>query len=213
MTLTDDRAHLAVSHLTLKPGLLQAAEKLTGLSAKSYRIPLEPGGFLERIIAEGKTTFTKLDIEPIAQALPRLARPLAGRLAALLNWEQSIVAPLIVGGEVYGLLTITGSGLSEADMPAVTVFANQAAIAVENARLYQETNRLRIFNEGIVQSMSRGHRRGRRRGNLYLRQPGCGGPAGLQARRTAGPALDGRRPTRPAANRPGGRGAARARRN
>ena len=37
-----------------------------------------------------------------------------------------------------------------------------AAVAIDNARLYQETDRLRAFNENIVQSMEEGilpHRR------------------------------------------------------
>jgi signal transduction histidine kinase len=57
---------------------------------------------------------------------------------SLLGMEQSIVAPLTVGGEVRGLLAVTGGGLTEADAPAITGFANQAAIALENARLLDQ---------------------------------------------------------------------------
>ena len=137
ITLTDDRAHLAISHLTFEPALLRAAEKLTGLSVQGFRFPLVPGGFFQRIIVEGETTFYEPTAEHIAEALPGPLRPLAGRLASLLGLEQNIVAPLTVGGETIGLLVVAGAGLTEADMPAVTAFANQMAIALERAREHQ----------------------------------------------------------------------------
>ena len=134
ITLTDDRAHLSVPYMTFKPGLLRAAEKLTGLSAQGYRFPLVPGSFFQRIIAEGETAFSESTAEVIAEAIPGPLRPLAGRLVALLGLEQVINAPLTVGGERHGLLVVFGAGLTEADVPAVTTFANQAAIALENTR-------------------------------------------------------------------------------
>ena len=35
-------------------------------------------------------------------------------------------------------------------------FANQAALAIENARLYEETQQLAAFNQNIIQSMTEG---------------------------------------------------------
>jgi PAS domain S-box-containing protein len=42
------------------------------------------------------------------------------------------------------------------DLALVEPLAASAAVAIENARLYQETDRLRAFNENIVQSMEEG---------------------------------------------------------
>ena len=133
-TLTDDRAHLAFSYLTFKPALVRAAEKLMGLSMRDFRFPLLPGGLYQQVITEGETIFSESSVEFMTEALPGSLRPLAGRLATLLGLEQAIYAPLMVGGERYGLLTVIGAGLTEADVPAVTTFANQAAIALENTR-------------------------------------------------------------------------------
>ena len=144
LTLTDDRAHMAIPYLTFEPTLLRTVEKLTGLSAQGYRFPLVPGGIFDQIIAGGQTMFFEQIVEPIAESLPRLVRPLAGRLVAMMGLEQGVYAPFRVGGEMCGLLLVTGAGLSEADVPAVTAFANQAAIAIENAQLYQEVERLAI---------------------------------------------------------------------
>jgi PAS domain S-box-containing protein len=133
--LSDDRTHLVVSHLTFDSAVLRAAERLTGLSAQGYRFPLTPGGVHQRVIASGKTVFTCDDHQPFLDALPKPIRPLVGRLVDLLGMEQSIVAPLMVGGRAHGVLAVTGDGLTEADVPAIAGFANQAAIAIENARL------------------------------------------------------------------------------
>ena len=165
---TDDRAHLSVAHLTLKPALLRAAEKLTGLSAEGYRFPLRPGGFFQRIVSGGKIVFTEAGVAPIAEALPRPLRPLAGRLADLLDWKQSIVAPLVVGGEVHGLLSVSGTDLTEADVPAVTAFANQASIALENAQLVEEARRRSSDLKELSAQLFRAQEEERRKISLEL---------------------------------------------
>jgi len=142
-TLTDDRSHLSPSYLSYEPAELQAAEKLAGLSAKGYRFPIRPGGLYQRIISERKTVFSKLSLDLIAEALPAGLRPLADWLAELLELKQSVIAPLSVGDEMHGLLAVTGPDLTEADVPAISTFANQAAIALENARLLESERQQR----------------------------------------------------------------------
>jgi PAS domain S-box-containing protein len=136
-SLTPDRASLTISHTTFEPTLLEAAVKLTGLSLQDYRMPLVPGGFYQRIMAEGQAIFTdrKRTAEIIVEGLPGPLGPLASRLAALLRMEQGIAARLTVGGEKHGVLLITGTGLTEAEVPAVTAFASQTAVRLENARV------------------------------------------------------------------------------
>ena len=96
-----------------------------------------------------------------------------------LDWEtESLTAvlgvPLKRGDQVAGVLnfaeTTQARSFDEHDVWLATLFANQAAIAIENARLYEEvqqelaereqaekeTRRLKEFNESIVQNMSEG---------------------------------------------------------
>ncbi len=121
--LTDDRAGLVVPHLTFPPTLLRAAEKLAGISAQGFGFPLKSGGLFQQIIAEGEAAFVESTVELTAEALPGPLRPLAGRLDAVLGGKSAIIAPIRAGDEVVGLLAINGTGLSKADVPAVTVFA------------------------------------------------------------------------------------------
>jgi PAS domain S-box-containing protein len=155
-TISEDRTHLVVSHLTFDSTILRAAERLIGHSAQGYRFRLKPGGFHQQIIDEGHTAFTRDDDRPYFEALPGVVRPMARRLMNLLGMEQSIVAPLAVGGEIRSLLAVTGSGLTEVDVPAVTIFANQAAIALENAELLatvtEQRRELRRLSTRLIQA-------------------------------------------------------------
>jgi PAS domain S-box-containing protein len=155
LTLSLDRTHLTVSYMSLEPALLRVVERLTHLSARDYRFPLVADGFFQRIVTDGEATFTRELVEPAAQAMPGPLRPLAGRLADLLGWKQGIVVPLVGNGEMLGLLAVTGSDLSESDVPAITAFANQAAIALENARLFDQVRagqqRLQALSRQLVE--------------------------------------------------------------
>jgi signal transduction histidine kinase len=55
-----------------------------------------------------------------------------------LGIERAIFAPLSMRGRTQGLLVVAGAGLTEADAPAIETFANQAGIALENARLVDQ---------------------------------------------------------------------------
>jgi signal transduction histidine kinase len=136
-SLTDDRERLDLSHLTFKPTPLQAAESLSGLTAQDFRFAVRPGGSYDRVLTEGQAAFFQDVVELMAESLPGLGRPLVTRIAAMLGLEQAICAPLTAGGAPHGLLIVVGTGLKESDVPAVSAFASQAAIAVENAQLYE----------------------------------------------------------------------------
>jgi PAS domain S-box-containing protein len=141
LTLTDDGSQLKISHLSFESRALRAAEKLTGLSAADARFDVVPGSVYDHVVKQGRVAFVERPAELVADTLPRFGRRLAGRVAHLLGLTESISAPLTVGGERVGVLYIMGDGLTEADIPAVTAFANQAAIALQNARLYEEESR------------------------------------------------------------------------
>jgi signal transduction histidine kinase len=136
--VTDDRTSLSLVYLSIESSLLRAAERLAGVSAREYRRQVVPGDIYDRVLGEQQTLYVKDMSERLARALPRLARPLAGRIVDMVGFPRAVYAPLVIGDETYGLLVIAGKSLTEDDVPAVTAFANQAAIAIQNARLYQE---------------------------------------------------------------------------
>ena len=142
-TLSEDGSRLHVSYVTFDAKLLQAAERLTGLSARDYSFPLQSGPFYERLMRRGKVVFSDPGSGPIAEALPPMARPLAAQLARLLGVDKAIYAPLTVEDEPYGVLAVMGTDLVAADVPAIAAFAAQLEIAIENALAYQRLQRER----------------------------------------------------------------------
>ncbi len=81
---------------------------------------------------------------------------------ALLNdlpLHSILTVPLLVKGSVIGVLQVVDTRVdrfSEKDRELLESLAASAAIAIENAQLYDETERLRAFNENIVRSMEEG---------------------------------------------------------
>jgi PAS domain S-box-containing protein len=144
-TLTEDRTRLALSYITAKSPLLRAAEELAGRSVADFQATMEsglfhvtvkPDGFHERLIASKQAVFVESMSERLLEDMPGLMHSLAEQ-TNILEMEQGIYAPLIIGDETEGILVVNGVGLTRDDVPAVTAFANQIAIALERTRLYQ----------------------------------------------------------------------------
>ena len=137
--LVEDDRSLAIAYLNYKPELVRKAEKMVKLSLRDFLLHPRAGSIFQRVIDKGETVFVKDAAQSIADALPKILRALARPLADLFKLDQCIFTPLTVGEETKGVLSITGPDLSEADCPAITAFARQAAIAMQNARLYEQT--------------------------------------------------------------------------
>jgi PAS domain S-box-containing protein len=139
-TLTDDGEHLTCSHATFEPVWLQTVEELSGISVLGFHFAMPPDGLSRRVITEGKPAFCEETAELIARGVPKLGRSLIKRLVETLGIEKLILAPLRVRNETHGVLGVASADLSEADVPAVSAFANQAGIAIENAQLLEQVN-------------------------------------------------------------------------
>ena len=54
---------------------------------------------------------------------------------------RCIVAPLIIHGDIQGLLAVISDVICERDIPSIIAFANQVSTALENARLLEESQK------------------------------------------------------------------------
>jgi len=149
-----DREHVILAHTTFDPVQLRKVQGLTNLSVEALCFLPTPDGVLRQVIAGEDCAFCERTADIVADDVPELGRPLVERLVSMLGIEKSIYAPLRVGGVLHGLLGVAGRDLSDADVPAVTAFANQVGIALENARLLQQVRagheRLRRLAQQIV---------------------------------------------------------------
>ena len=136
--LSEDGQKLHIAYLNYRADLVRKAEKATGLSLRDFRFSWRKGSLYQRAIVKGETIFIEEASRAVIDTLPKKLHSLGRPITKLLKLDQAIFAPLKVRNETIGILAITGPDLTEADNPAVTAFANQVAIAVQNTRLYQQ---------------------------------------------------------------------------
>ncbi|MCP4424332.1 MAG: response regulator [Chloroflexi bacterium] len=154
-TLTKGGDYLEIAHLTSRPTVVESAETFSRISFHD-RFPVKNDTLFARILEDQTPAFFEVDDAGFFDAFYPNSEALTQRVMAALGGKQIIGAPLIVGGESFGLLFIFGDGLWEADVPAFSIFANAAAIALENARLGQENRRQTQQLQEILDTLPEG---------------------------------------------------------
>lgn len=165
-------------------GLLGAVDSFLAVNAPNAPPPLEKDGFVAIVQDEGEmriraaTGRFRLDdsverslgpreLETLKQAI---AEPNGGATAS------GTVASLRVGQETLGFVYLDRTNVSTADLELLDVFANQAAVAIQNARLYEMaaldpltgTLARRFFEQALQREIRNAHRSGARIGLLMV---------------------------------------------
>jgi PAS domain S-box-containing protein len=138
MILDEERKNLWLAYVSMRDALRRRAEKLLSLTLEEFCIEIEPGNFYHDILYDRKPRFFDSLLEPMSQSLPRIVKPIIRQLLTLLGFEHGIFAPMRLGGEPIGLFAVAGKDLRATDTTAIGAFATQAAIAIQNAQLYEE---------------------------------------------------------------------------
>ncbi len=89
-------------------------------------------------------------IKRVAANLAPDRRDHAAAVAERMGVRTAISAPMVARDHVLGAIAVIGPGLRQADLPAVTAFANQTAAAMEAARLVAEA---RAAEDAMVQTL------------------------------------------------------------
>jgi two-component sensor histidine kinase len=95
----------------------------------------------DRAVTEKKPTWDQNLMDKVRTMLPFIPETVleAGlkMIGAQFN-QPSCYLPMIVEDNVIGILAVWGPGLKESDLPALSTFANQLAISLENGRLFNQ---------------------------------------------------------------------------
>ncbi len=153
LALPDDPDHVMVSYLSYPVKAMEIIEKMIGVTSKGFRLLVAPGGLFDRVLRTGEANFSLADISLYENILPKTLRPLAGKIQKVLGIKAGIMARLTRGNETYGLLSVVGDDLSEADLPAMTTFATQASIALDNLRLLETVRQKEEHFRSLVEQL------------------------------------------------------------
>ncbi len=131
-----DRLHVTATHGTT-PRWLEIA-------ATIYPLPIEPTSASGRAIIERRSVFIEDGQET--------AFPAARHLARAMGYRSQLMIPMLRGDTPVGVLALVWQerrALPSAQLPALQTFADQAVIAIENARLFRE---LHERNESLTEA-------------------------------------------------------------
>lgn len=122
--------------------ILRHFERLVGLKSEDFTFKVNDVDVYRSVIETKQTKFIPDSSVVIAQMLPSRLAPYLNRIVTTFGMHPAIYAPLIdPDGQVRGVLNMVDPNLTEQDVPALTALANQIAIALDNARLFEETRR------------------------------------------------------------------------
>jgi HD-GYP domain-containing protein (c-di-GMP phosphodiesterase class II) len=118
--------------------ILDRFEKKLKVTADGFSIPVEQVDVYQKVTQEGQSVFVPDTGKVSEQVIPRRIKSLVKPLLTVLNHPPGIYAPLVFDRKIKGMLNVVGSELTESDIPTLQAFANQIAVALENARLVRK---------------------------------------------------------------------------
>jgi two-component sensor histidine kinase len=135
---------LVIRYASIDRQMLAVGEKLVGQKVQGFVISRERLPFWDELIEQQRAVLVPEMYSLIAAVLPNLLQSEVERIFGLGRSaldDQLALLPLTIENQVTGSVAVWGADLRESDLPALTVFAGQVAVALENARLYAETRR------------------------------------------------------------------------
>jgi len=146
----DQPASMAIRYLSISSEMQPLLERWTKSGLNSFPLTPERFRLFDQVVVHRQPAFIsgpeRLIHSILSDVGSRHIRHIL-HMAGSSPETKGICAPLVVEDKFIGMLTVWGENLFETDTPAVSIFASQAAIALDNARLHAETRRLAITDE------------------------------------------------------------------
>jgi diguanylate cyclase (GGDEF)-like protein len=143
-----DGGQATIRYASLPKRTVTAIERIAG--HKFYDSPIP----MEQVSPDpGKPQNASLIVDPnllITHLLPEFSHQAAVKLLRVIGiiaTTSICQLPLVIEGKPIGILWMWGEGLHESDLPTMSLFASQVAIALQNARLLAEVQRLAVTDE------------------------------------------------------------------
>lgn len=142
-TLDDARQVMKIDYLSISSELIAWAEKLGITWPGDITIPRHLWPTDKAVMERGPYW----DPDPIGSTskmfpfVPRQIFEKTFELTGMSPSDQVCYLPLTSEEDVFGILAVWGPSLRHEDIPGLSVFANQVATAIKNARLYEQAQK------------------------------------------------------------------------
>jgi PAS domain S-box-containing protein len=123
--------------------MLRRFEKIAGQTATGFQYPATLLGPYTTTLLNESVVFLPDNTALLQTLMVEKARPFVKQLVTVFGRTPGILAPLYIEGQVKGFLYLADQRLTAESCSAVIALANHLAIALENARLFQEIGRSR----------------------------------------------------------------------
>jgi PAS domain S-box-containing protein len=133
----DEQQSLRLHYSSYDASILEKLKSVIGINWESFSLPVAKGGVLDRVTRNRETVFTTAE-ESFQRNFPELKGESVNRMIDLLRITKAISAPLVPEDRVIGVLSVQSEDLGPEDIPAVTAFANQIAMARRKTSLVEE---------------------------------------------------------------------------
>jgi two-component sensor histidine kinase/PAS domain-containing protein len=142
-TIDDAKQVMKIEYLTLLEEGKRIAQKFGIQWQEEMKIPrhLWP---TEKALTEKAPTWDPAPIGNAYRMFPYIPKDIFISAMRMVGWdltEPVCYLPMINDEDVIGILSVWGKGLRQADIPALSIFANQVATAIKNARLYMNAQK------------------------------------------------------------------------
>lgn len=147
---TGEDDNLSLTYSSVLPKIISFIKLSSNVKNNELSAHIDSLPLFRNVIDNQQAEFVEEPQEILKQMSPQSLRPVLTKLSeALLLSENSkcILIPLVVEKKSIGLLGMWGESLQKIDIQAASIFGGQVAIAIENANLLQEVQRLAITDE------------------------------------------------------------------
>jgi len=140
---------LPVRAIAANPAWVELGEKIAGVQAMRASVSLDQKDNLGvRAALAGEVAITH-DLYDLFR--PVVSREIAQTIQEMTGIRTLVTIPLLARGHLVGNLFAgtTKESVSQDELASLRAFANQAAVAIENARLYEEARRRALQLEAV----------------------------------------------------------------
>ncbi len=137
--LDEGGTHLICRSYSMDSKIIEKIEKLSGLTALNYTIPLHEGSSLTKVVKTGEPFITN-DIVGLIKSHTdkKHVKALAKTAARIFGTKSGMGVPLLAGDRVIGVIGVgSKKQLSSKDAERLLVFGGQAGLAIEKAKMYE----------------------------------------------------------------------------